>query len=198
MEALADRARAAALEIELERTAAETQRLDAGRHDATQQAGRMVTDWLRDQRIDHTSWTMGPPDPQPARGRWRVPVTFQGPTPDDDLTLLLEVELGDPEGAWHLPKTCAVCRQDYATPAGWHLHDIGRALAEGRRHECDRGAAVVVEVTALVSHGSCWKAAQRLAELEDRGYMVDTHVTSGKLVIVARQQPLAVDSQTPF
>lgn len=202
VETVADRARSAAVEAELERYALEAQRLDRGRAHAAELASRAVGAWCETERLERVTCTLGDPEPLGVHGRWRVPVTFPAPSPDDDLRLLLELEVDDIDHlAWWIPRSCARCLEPYAVPAGWSLAELGRALDDRRLHECEPPPWFVVETIHLPAAGSdprsCdGRLADRMTRLTEAGYVLETHLTDGFVVLVGQRHPLRCDE--PF
>lgn len=202
-DSLRDRARTAAVEVELERTANAAAGWERCAEAATGQAVDMVEAWCATHGV-HTPWTLGPPGSMAAPRTWRVPVTFE-----DDLELLLELELGDDEtGGWWIARRCPTCGDEYATPAGWVLADLGRALEADRPHGCGpEPDPVVVRMTRLTTdavatmHGRPNPAqylAASIAELEGKGYIVDLEVGGEFAVVVARRGHPWSDLDEPF
>ncbi len=205
-ETILARALEAAAAVELERQAGEETRADQLRHDATQAAGAAVAAWLRSNHLTHESWTLGTPEEQAVYLRYRVPVTFSAPNPDDDLSLLLELDLSNPEHLnWWRRSVCARCHQPYDTPAGWDLASLGARLSEHRLHECERRKPpVVVEAWGLGLEVRGTRSQHRVAELEDQGYEVEILPAGGgaetRVILVGRMAaPVDLaDPNAPF
>lgn len=201
MEAIADRARAAAVEAELERATKATERLDAARRRAETLAPQLIEQWLEDQRVPG-HFVLGPvttPDPGGIAERWNISVRLTGPHPDDDLELVLALELGgmspdgQPHAWWMVPRTCARCQQTVPVHAGWTLADLGRALDRDLDHqECIARPAVLIEKHPLYGENpDMTDTAARIEALERDGYVVSALPDDGWLVLIGRRDHYA-------
>lgn len=198
METLQDRARAAAVEREMERSADQAKRYDQAKARVEQLAPGIVDQWLADNHLDITASVGTMTTTETLADRWHVSVRFTGPTPDDDLDLVLALELGDlspdgqPHAWWLVPRTCARCKQTVPDHAGWSLADLGRALERDLDHrDCIERPPVLVERHHLGGETTGPEAAERIAELERDGYAVAATPDEGWLVLVGRRDDLS-------